>query len=499
MEDGSTFLWDCPAPNEEPAASIESNSFHEDVEDLFKELHGISVEELEVELRRKEKELYLCSKLGLFLAQEVDELVSQRRGIVSDHTRVLLELQEYRDSRRSYLDVSDGASERAGASNKGGNSASSSPDLPRNDIDGPLVDGKISSLHSQNNEAFFSKLHRTASLDSSLDAISNVGSTMTTASTRDLQNDLDLVQESHDKITKLEVQLDTTRAKYRSLMTTYSHKLKEMSRQLGSSVGKARPYFEAVKKAKKCQIATQQAAMEYKRAVNLHKAARDMVRVAEERVMSSCDKLDPTWQEMLNQANLKVNDASKEKNRVHQEHMKAAKAFQSAEDKKTDLQTKLQRSVIKSKPYFEIQKEFQAKLEAVTKKLNILELRLLEARQNYSHFLTRLRKSGSETKPSKAIKSLSERGMGVGAENPLGLPSAAGETLPKPALEFLEKESIPDGNSKANSDEMSGDLGTSRKTKLHYSPYDLLYLSEIHSDSGSNYDSEDDNGYIQDF
>ena len=57
------------------------------------ELNGITVEELEVELRRKEKELYLCSKLGLFLAQEVDELITQRKGIVSDHTKLLLELQ----------------------------------------------------------------------------------------------------------------------------------------------------------------------------------------------------------------------------------------------------------------------------------------------------------------------------------------------------------------------------------------------------------------------
>ena len=46
--------------------------------------------------------------------------------------------------------------------------------------------------------------------------------------------------------------------------------------------------------------------MEYKRAVNLQKAARDMVKVAEERVMAAEDKLDPTWQEMLNQANVKV-------------------------------------------------------------------------------------------------------------------------------------------------------------------------------------------------
>ena len=46
--------------------------------------------------------------------------------------------------------------------------------------------------------------------------------------------------------------------------------------------------------------------MEYKRTVSQHKVARDMVLVAEERVMQAVDKLDPTWQEMLNQANLKV-------------------------------------------------------------------------------------------------------------------------------------------------------------------------------------------------
>ena len=46
--------------------------------------------------------------------------------------------------------------------------------------------------------------------------------------------------------------------------------------------------------------------MEYKRAVNMQKAARDMVKLTEERVMAAEDKLDPALQEMLNQANVKV-------------------------------------------------------------------------------------------------------------------------------------------------------------------------------------------------
>ena len=41
------------------------------------------------------------------------------------------------------------------------------------------------------------------------------------------------------------------RAKYRRIMTDYSHKLKDLSRQLGTCVSKSRPYFDSVQKAKK--------------------------------------------------------------------------------------------------------------------------------------------------------------------------------------------------------------------------------------------------------
>ncbi|XP_076801411.1 SH3 domain-binding protein 5-like isoform X2 [Clavelina lepadiformis] len=495
MDEEPSLVWgqsSQPPPMPRAVEHEEGDSIPGDAEEFFKNIHGVSVEELEVELRRKEKELYLCSRLGLFLAQEVDELVSQRRGMVSDHTRVLLELQEYRDSRRSYLDLSDGASEHVNSAVPSRNPSftlSPSSDIQRQHS-GEKSTGhsRMSSLHSQVSDVDHPVLHRTVSIES-LDLVSNAESTITTTSTRELHCDLDLVQRSHDKITKLEVHLDKTRAKYRSLMTHYAHKLKEMSRELGSCVNKARPYFDAVKKAKKCQHETQQAAMEYKRAVNLQKAARDMVKVAEDRVLAAEDKLDPTWQEMLNQANMKVNEASQEKNRVHRVHQKATKKFQVAEEKKIDLQMKLQRNIIKSKPYFEIQREFQDKLESTTKKLNLFELKLMEARQTYSLNLAKLRRSGTDDKTSSAMKSLSERGSGVGAENPLG--------LPKPALDFLEREiaDSPDGASKTNSEDLMGDIFA--RTKLEYNPYDLLYLTDLGSDSASNF--SDDGDYIQDF
>jgi len=416
---------------------------------LFEDISGTTPEELEVELRRKEREIYLCSRLGNFLAEEMQELVEQRKGVSSDHTKALLELQE--------LKFTNGIT-----SNK--KQELKMPSNKKNDID--------------------------VSLDNS-DLISNCESVMTSTShgTRDLKNDLNSVQKAHDRISRLELSLDATRARYRSLMTNYSHKLKEISQQLGSCIKKSRPYFDAVKKSKKCQVETQTATMEYKRTVSQHKVARDMVLVAEERVMQAVDKLDPTWQEMLNQANLKVSEASKEKSRVYNLHLEAAKAFQDAEKNRTELKIKLDKWVSRASPYFQIQREFQHQLEVTTKKLNLLELKLLESRHKYSMILEQLRHSDDVT---TAGSSLIQRGSGVGAEHPLEEDLAS--QLPRPALDFLERyhESSP------SSSVLEVD------NKLRYNPYDLSYLSDL-TDVGSNtgescVSSQDDTQeYIQDF
>lgn len=106
---------------------------------------------------------------------------------------------------------------------------------------------------------------------------------------------------------------------------------------MGNCIEKARPYYEARRLAKEvpasprgtdggagvswgflifvvtpfplaaqAQQETQKAALRYERAVSMHNAAREMVFVAEQGVMADKNRLDPTWQEMLNHATCKV-------------------------------------------------------------------------------------------------------------------------------------------------------------------------------------------------
>lgn len=53
---------------------------------------------------------------------------------------------------------------------------------------------------------------------------------------------------------------------------------------------------------------THSAALRYERAVSMHAAAREMVFVAEQGVTADKNRLDPTWQEMLNHATCKVRE-----------------------------------------------------------------------------------------------------------------------------------------------------------------------------------------------
>ncbi|NWS50623.1 3BP5L protein, partial [Probosciger aterrimus] len=96
------------------------------------------------------------------------------------------------------------------------------------------------------------------------------------------------------------------RTAYRRILSESARKLNAQGSQLGNCIEKARPYYEARRLAKEAQQETQKAALRYERAVSMHNAAREMVFVAEQGVMADKNRLDPTWQEMLNHATCKV-------------------------------------------------------------------------------------------------------------------------------------------------------------------------------------------------
>ncbi|XP_054916903.1 SH3 domain-binding protein 5-like [Poeciliopsis prolifica] len=206
-----------------------------------------------------------------------------------------------------------------------------------------------------------------------------------------IQEELEHLNEASAEINKLELELDDARSAYRKILTESARKLNAQSSQLGGCIEKARPYYEARRLAKEAQQETQKAALSYERAVSMHTAAREMVYVAEQGLMADGkNTLDPTWQEMLNHATSKVNEAEEERIRSEREHMRVTHACQEAEARVQTLQKSLKRVIVKSKPYFELKSQLNHILEDHKTKVLQLEHNVSKVKTRYSVALRNL-------------------------------------------------------------------------------------------------------------
>ncbi|XP_076157653.1 SH3 domain-binding protein 5-like [Alosa pseudoharengus] len=240
-----------------------------------------------------------------------------------------------------------------------------------------------------------------------------------------IQEELEHLNQASDEINRLELQLDEARSSYRRILTDSARKLNAQGSQLGTCIEKARPYYEARRLAKEAQQETQKAALRYERAVSMHTAAREMVYVAEQGLLADKNTLDPTWQEMLNHATSKVNEAEEERLRSEREHQRVTQLCQEAEARVQTLQKALKRVIVKSKPYFELKAQFNHILEEHKSKVVQLEERVAKVKTRYSVALRNLEQISEQIHAQRgrvrvarqSVRTCQGRSSPVGAES----------------------------------------------------------------------------------
>ncbi|XP_074873347.1 SH3 domain-binding protein 5-like isoform X3 [Carettochelys insculpta] len=210
------------------------------------------------------------------------------------------------------------------------------------------------------------------------------------------------------------------------------------------------------------QQETQRAALRYERAVSMHNAAREMVFVAEQGVMADKNRLDPTWQEMLNHATCKVNEAEEERLRSEREHQRVTRLCQQAEAKVQGLQKSLKRVIVKSKPYFELKAQFNQILEEHKAKVTRLEQQVGQAKMRYAVALRNLEQISEQIHARRLQRLIQRRASPVGAEAGLGL---GAECPPADTLSMLSLQTIASDLQKFDSVEHL--LGLSDATSLN--------------------------------
>ncbi|GBL81206.1 SH3 domain-binding protein 5-like [Araneus ventricosus] len=233
--------------------------------------------------------------------------------------------------------------------------------------------------------------------------------------------ELERLNTATDAINKLEIELDEARANFRLLLSESSVRVNQLANKLGACVEKARPYYEARMHAKQLQTQTQKAALRYERASSAHSAAKEMVYLAEEGLKKEGRCFDPAWQEMLNHATLRVNEAESERVFSQHEHQKTSLAYNEAEKIVQHLHQELRKSIVKSRPYFEMKAQFNQLLEEQRKKVHHLEEKILKMKMSYADALHNLEEISDEIhQKRKSVDSrLSVDGKQIeGAESP---------------------------------------------------------------------------------
>lgn len=154
----------------------------------------------------------------------------------------------------------------------------------------------------------------------------------------------------------------------------------------------------------------------------MHAAAKETVALAEQRFMSNSHEwqFDNAWQEMLNHATLKVMDAEKEKTETHADHQKKAVIFNTAELKLQQLEDKLRRNILKSRPYFQEKEICQHQLQTQKDRIHLLQGQVQNAKSMYSNSLKNLEIISEEIhkmrRDLRMAAPTGQREPGVGAE-----------------------------------------------------------------------------------
>lgn len=260
-----------------------------------------------------------------------------------------------------------------------------------------------------------------------------------------IQIELEKLNTTTDEINKLEIEYDEANTTFRMLLNESTRRLKLLTKKLGSCIEKARPYYDLLEIAKNQQKECQEAALQYQKASGIHAAAKETVALAEQRFLTNQHEwqFDNAWQEMLNHATMKVMEAETQKAERGREHQIKASIYKETEENLKQLEEKLQKFIIKSRPYFDEKALCQDQLNTQKQRIESIKQEIIKTKNFYSQTLKNLEKISNEIHMKRQGKQTENdlltrpREPGVGAE----LNTAFEET---PTRRAKHMSSLPD-------------------------------------------------------
>ncbi|XP_057294053.1 SH3 domain-binding protein 5-like [Hydractinia symbiolongicarpus] len=290
-----------------------------------------------------------------------------------------------------------------------------------------------------------------------------------------IQMELEKLNAATDGINHLETEFGEAQALFNQMMQDATFQLKAMHQQLGKSVDKSRPYYEALIQAKYKKSQLHQAALKFEQAQSRHYNAKKRVKEAEKRAFSTNSRrIDPAFQEILNQATIEVMEAADESQKARENHKEASLDVEDKQKIVQDLYNSLKKNITKSRPYFDLKMALNIQLEVQKQRLEKIQEGLQGSKNVYSDTLHNLEVISDDIHKARRLKRQSlllPRGEGVGAESDFpSMPHNA--TMERIRKTNLDDDTFSNFDAQSTDSEISNDnlLLTSDFARENYSP-----------------------------
>lgn len=231
-----------------------------------------------------------------------------------------------------------------------------------------------------------------------------------------IKDELESLNSASNCINKLENEVQRARATFKLQKDECRVGLMDCMRMVGkNNIVRSKTYYELLNHLLKIQGEVQKATQKFQKANSVYKAALETVSLAEEQLVGEDGGrvvFDSAWQDMLNHANLRFIEAEKEKRLYEAEHQSWSREFDGLKDKLSCLHRSNAKSICKSKPFYEMKRRFESKLQAERQNAEDLQLALLCNKQKYRMALNSLERISEELHVQRQLRT-----PGVGAES----------------------------------------------------------------------------------
>lgn len=205
-----------------------------------------------------------------------------------------------------------------------------------------------------------------------------------------IQLELERLNKSCADINLLENELDEAKSQFISSKNKQLERLEYLQKKYGSSILKAKPYYESLAITEKLQIETLKATHEFQKTNSLYKTAKETLMVAENSLGLGQGEIPSAWQEHLSLTITKINLSKEAADRAEKQHKSHAAQYQKAEQKLQNFEKDLKNNIKKSQLYYDEKTRWNIQMETRKAHIHEIEQTLMFTKKNYKEAMANL-------------------------------------------------------------------------------------------------------------